>query len=113
MKQVILVRVDLKMGKGKMAAQCAHAAVEAVFQSDKKTVDAWRAEGMKKVVLKVKNLEELLYYYKLAKKQKLVSVLIIDGAKTFFKEPTETCVGIGPADEVRIDAVTGHLSMYS
>ena len=112
MKQVILVRVDLKMDKGKMAAQCAHAAVEAVLQSDKKVVDAWHAEGMKKIVLKVANVEELMTYHKLAKKQRLVSVIITDAGKTFFKEPTQTCVGIGPAAEATIDRVTGKLLMY-
>ncbi|MEK6903601.1 MAG: aminoacyl-tRNA hydrolase [Nanoarchaeota archaeon] len=112
MKQVLVVRADLKMDRGKMAAQCAHASVEAVLQSDKKTVDTWHATGMKKVVLKVTSLGELLIYHKLAKKQKLVSVLITDGAKTFFKEPTETCVGIGPAAEESIDCVTGKLPMY-
>ena len=52
-KQVILVRQDLKLPKGKMAAQCAHASVEAVFNSDKSKVDAWRDQGQKKIVLKV------------------------------------------------------------
>lgn len=112
MKQVILVRADLKMDKGKMAAQCCHASVEAVLQSDKKIVDAWRSEGMKKVVLKVANAEELTHFHKFAKKQRLVSVLITDAGKTFFKEPTQTCVGIGPAAEEAIDRVTGKLPIY-
>ncbi len=43
-KQVILVRQDLKLPKGKMAAQVAHASVEAVLKSDKKTVESWRDE---------------------------------------------------------------------
>ena len=53
MKQIILVRQDLKLQKGKMAAQVAHASIEAVLKSDKEKIDGWRVAGMKKVVLKV------------------------------------------------------------
>ena len=62
MKQVILVRMDLKLPKGKLAAQCCHASVEAVLNSSKKKVDEWRSEGQKKVVLKVKDDKELIEY---------------------------------------------------
>ena len=60
MKQVILVRQDLKMDKGKLATQCAHASVDAVLASSREKVDAWRDEGMKKVVVKVK--DEALFF---------------------------------------------------
>ena len=59
MKQVILAREDLKMDKGKLAVQVAHASVEAVLKSDKKAVSSWRAEGMMKAVLKAKDEKEL------------------------------------------------------
>ena len=112
MKQVILVRTDLRMDKGKMAAQVAHASVEATLQSDHGDVEDWRMDGMKKIVLKVGNIRELVKFHKLAKQHRLVSALITDAGHTFFKRPTKTCVGIGPADEGEIDAVTGDLSMY-
>ncbi|MCX6711690.1 MAG: peptidyl-tRNA hydrolase Pth2 [Candidatus Woesearchaeota archaeon] len=111
MKQVILVRKDLKMPSGKMSAQVAHASVEATFKSDKKYLDEWLEEGMKKVVLKVEDEKELLKYFKLAKQNKLVAVLIKDAGKTFFKNPTNTCVAIGPDDEGKIDKVTGKLKI--
>ena len=44
-KQVILVRKDLKLPKGKMAAQVSHASVEATLKSDKKVVEQWRKQG--------------------------------------------------------------------
>jgi len=112
MKQVILVRTDLKMDKGKMAAQCCHASVEAVLQSHQDDIEEWRSEGMKKVILKVSSLPALIKYLKIAKKEKLVSVLITDSGKTFFTRATKTCVGIGPADDIRIDRVTGYLKMF-
>ena len=59
-KQVILVRQDLKLPKGKLAAQAAHASLEAAFNSDKEIVKEWRDEGAEKVVLKVKDLDELI-----------------------------------------------------
>ena len=52
-KQVILVRQDLKMPKGKLAAQVAHASVEATLKSGKDKIHTWRYGGMKKVVLKL------------------------------------------------------------
>ena len=53
MKQVILVRMDLKMEKGKLATQVAHASVDAVLKSPKDKIEEWTSGGMKKVVLKV------------------------------------------------------------
>ena len=66
-KQVILIRQDLKLPKGKLAAQCAHASVEAVLKSDSELVKAWRNEGMAKIVLKVKDEKELIRYFQQAK----------------------------------------------
>ena len=111
MKQVILVRADLKMDKGKLSAQCAHASVDAVLSSSKDKVDAWKEEGMKKVVLKVKNEAELRHYLQLAKKEKLVAKLITDAGHTVFNEPTTTCLGIGPDDDKKIDKVTKSLKL--
>ena len=53
MKQVILIRQDLKMPKGKLATQVAHASVEATLRSDKEKIKEWRKQGMKKIILKV------------------------------------------------------------
>ena len=111
MKQVILVRQDLKMEKGKLSTQVAHASVEAVLSSSSTKVEAWRAEGMKKVVLKVKDESELRTYLQLAKREKLIARLITDAGKTFFKESTITCLGIGPDDDVKIDKVTHRLRL--
>ena len=111
MKQIILVRADLNMPKGKMAAQCAHAAVDAVLKSDKKVVKEWREEGAKKIVLKVENLRDLNKYKKDADSIGLVTALIKDSGKTVFKVPTITCCAIGPDKEETIDRVTKDLKM--
>lgn len=111
MKQVIVVRKDLKMDPGKLSVQVAHASLESALRSSKDKVEAWREEGAKKVVVKVDSEKELLELQKKAKSLKLVASLIIDAAKTFFDKPTVTCLGIGPDEDERIDKVTGNLKM--
>ena len=110
-KQAILVRADLKLPKGKMAAQVSHASVESVLRSHRDEVMVWASEGMKKVILKVKDQEELLAYRQKAEDAGLVAVLITDAGKTVVEPGTMTCVGIGPAKEQKIDAVTGKLAL--
>jgi len=110
-KQVILVREDLKLDKGKMAAQVAHASVEAALRSDKDIIKKWRAKGMKKVVLKVKNKEELFKHKEIAKNNNLKTALITDAGRTSIKPGTITCLAIGPDEEKKIDDVTGSLKM--
>ena len=110
-KQVILVRQDLKLPKGKLAAQCSHASVEAVLKSNKKIIDEWRKEGMTKVVLKVKDEKELLRYLQEANNHKLITALITDAGRTVIAPGTKTCVGIGPDAEEKIDRITGKLPL--
>ncbi|MBR9691741.1 peptidyl-tRNA hydrolase [Candidatus Woesearchaeota archaeon] len=111
LKQVILVRMDLKLPPGKLAAQCAHASVQAVFNSDKANVAAWKSQGQKKIVLKVKDEKELLEFVNLAKAAGLKTALITDAGKTVIAPGTKTCLGIGPDDEEKIDSVTSKLKM--
>ncbi|MCK4670069.1 MAG: peptidyl-tRNA hydrolase Pth2 [Nanoarchaeota archaeon] len=111
MKQVILVRKDLKLPKGKMAAQCAHASVSAVLKSDQKMVQKWKSEGMAKIVLYVENEKELLKFEKEARKARIKCALITDAGRTTVAPGTVTCLGIGPDDEEEIDAITGDLKL--
>tara|TARA_Y100000310_G_C20372236_1_gene664062 strand:- start:165 stop:509 length:345 start_codon:yes stop_codon:yes gene_type:complete len=110
-KQVILIRADLKMPKGKLAVQASHASVSGVLGSSSTKISAWKKEGMKKVVLKVSNKSELLKYLKKARSAKLKTALITDAGKTFFGTHTTTCCAIGPDIEEKIDRVTGSLKM--
>jgi len=110
-KQVILVRMDLKMPKGKLAAQVSHASLDAALKSEKKILETWHASGGKKVILKVENEKELMKYFKIAKNEGLVAVIITDAGKTFLMPGTKSCIGIGPALSKRIDPITGDLPM--
>lgn len=111
-KQAIVMRKDLRMPVGKAVAQGSHASVEAVLRSDKKIVEEWRKQGMKKVVLKVMSEKDLISYFDQAKRKRLNAVLTTDAGKTFFKESVKTCIAIGPDESEKIDWITAILPMY-
>lgn len=114
MKQVIIVRKDLKMGVGKIAAQVAHASLLAAEKSKKMNKELfieWFNKGQAKIVLKVNTLEELLNIKEKAEELKLPTEIVQDKGLTQLEEGTITCLGIGPADEELIDKVTGNLKL--
>ena len=111
LKQIILVRQDLKLPLGKACAQAAHASVEAVLKSEEKIVKAWCKQGMAKIALKVKDEKELIFYFQQAKDAGLVASLITDAGRTVIASGTRTCVAIGPAQSEEIDKITGKLSL--
>lgn len=113
-KQVIIVRRDIKMGTGKIAAQVAHAAVmgaEKVKTVRRDWFNAWFAAGQAKVVVKVKNVEELMTVRKHAEELRLPVVQVQDSGLTQIPSGTITCVGIGPAPSDTIDKVTSELKL--
>ena len=110
-KQVILLRQDLKLSRGKASSQVAHAAVDVALKSDKKLVEKWKAQGGKKVVLKVADEKELIKYMSMAENEGLKTALIKDAGHTVLEPGTITCLGIGPDVEEKIDKVTGKLKM--
>ena len=109
LKQAIIVRTDLKMDKGKIAAQVAHAAITAADKSIYKR--QWMHIGQKKTVLKVSSEKELIKKFMEAKDAGLASALIIDAGHTQIPPGTKTCVGIGPAPEAEVDYITNELKL--
>lgn len=110
-KQAILIRQDLKLPKGKMAAQAAHAAVEAVLKSSDDLIKRWRKEGMAKIALKVADQKELYKFIQIAKDEGLVTAVITDAGKTVVEPGTVTCAAIGPDKEEMVDSVTKNLKL--
>lgn len=113
-KQALVVRLDLKMGRGKIAVQCAHAAVSAADEARINFPDWWRAwisEGQRKIALKVGAEELLSELVRKAKKARLPVYLVKDSGLTQVPPGTITCVGIGPAPAEAVDRLTGNLSL--
>ena len=111
MKQVIVVNEALKLPRGKLAAQVAHAAVGAFIEADEQVKQAWLNSGMTKIVLKVDNEGDLLRLHHLALSQNMPAQLIQDAGRTVIPVGTVTCLGIGPASESDIDELTQDLKL--
>lgn len=110
-KQVLLIRHDLKLPKGKMVAQAAHASVDAVLKADKGLVREWRGEGMMKIVLKAKDQKELLQLHHQASEEGLVTAIISDAGHTVVAPGTITACAIGPGPAAAIDRITKRLPL--
>ena len=110
-KQVIVLRTDLKMSVGKKCVQVAHASVNACLKANKKIVKKWSEEGQKKVVVKVNSRRKLLKLYEKAKKKRIPCFLVSDAGLTELRPGTVTALGIGPAEEEKIDEITGKLKL--
>ena len=110
-KQVIVIRNDLKLSSGKMAVQTAHASHAAARKANKATTKMWQLSGEKKIVLKAKDLEQLKALSEKCKKSNLPHALISDAGFTEVKKGTITALGIGPDDESKINKITGSLPL--
>jgi peptidyl-tRNA hydrolase, PTH2 family len=127
-KQVIVIRRDLRMRRGKEIAQGAHAATawlaDRVLKSmgPNGSVDhlalspaerAWLESSFRKVTVKVNSEEELMAVYHQALEAGLAVHLVTDrGLTEFGGVPTRTCLAVGPDYDDRIDHITGHLELY-
>lgn len=113
-KQVIILRIDIKMSKGKMAAQAGHAAVSAAEYARKYRPEwwnPWMREGQCKIAVKVDSEEELLKLERKAKNAGLPVALIVDRGLTELPPETTTSLGIGPAPSEKVDVITGKLQL--
>lgn len=108
MKQIIILRTDLKMGKGKLVAQGAHVAVLAAEEAKEKHPEwhkQWMKEGFPKIALKAKSLEELEKAYNEALDIGLPTAIVADFGLTQLEEGTVTAVAIGPAPVEEVDKI--------
>lgn len=113
-KQVILARNDLGMGKGKLAAQVAHASILSYLEAvkeNKEVVDEWLAAGQKKIVLKVDDEKMIEKLYKAFKFKKIPCALVNDAGLTQLPPGTITTLGVGPWKKSEIDFFTSALKL--
>lgn len=137
-KQVIVVRKDLNMRKGKMVAQGAHASLAAVLscaqskdlnkdfvvlpltnsiplkdnQPYRTPLGEWILGNFKKVCVSVNSEQELLDIYNKATKAGLTASLIQDSGLTEFDGvPTYTSVAVGPDSDEKVNEITGNLPL--
>ncbi len=109
-KQVIVFRADLRLSKGKTAAQAGHAAVSAAEEARKrwkKWFEGWMEEGQCKIAVKVKGEDEIFELQAGAKDLGLPWALVVDRGLTEVPAGTVTCLGIGPAPGDKVDRLTG------
>lgn len=107
----MVVRRDLKMGKGKIAAQCCHGSIGSYKRTDSKLIKKWESDGYAKVVCKVDSLEELLDLKKEADKNNVSNYLVVDAGRTQLPTSTTTVLGIGPDEDEIMDKITGDLKL--
>jgi len=113
-KQVIVLRADLGMSRGKIAAQAGHAAVSAAEEARKRYSSWWKAwlkEGQCKIAVKVESERELLELEHQARELGLPCALIYDRGLTELPPNTLTCLAIGPAPSEKVDKITGKLTL--
>lgn len=122
-KQVIVMRHDLGMRRGKQIAQGAHASMAFLatrlraagsLSLEDLGADgrAWMEGPFAKVCVRVNSEAELLGIYERALAAGLEVHLITDSGRTeFHGVPTRTCLAVGPAEVSAVDAVTGHLEL--
>lgn len=111
LKQAIVIRTDLEMGKGKLCAQAAHASISAYKRCSPKLRDEWEHSGMKKIVLKVNSESDLLNYFEECRRAGIPCFLINDAGLTQIPSGSPTCFGAGPAESDEIDKILGKLKL--
>ena len=114
-KQVLLIRTDLPMTKGKIAAQCCHAtlaAYKALQTDNSELISWWESTGQAKVTLKVSSEEEMTDLMHKAKQAGICAKSVKDAGRTQILPGSRTVCAIGPAPKNVLDLITGHLKLY-
>lgn len=119
-KQIIVMRKDLNMRKGKMIAQGAHASMKVLLDTMTRNPDApfplaleeWLKGRFTKICVSVNSQEELEAVYEKAYDAGILCAIIEDSGLTEFKGvPTLTCCAIGPDYSEKLDPITGGLPL--
>ena len=111
-KQVIIIRKDLKMRKGKMITQAVHSFSMTVIPNlNKGNTQKWLNEGQKKITCSVDSEEEMIELFNQAEASGLICAIVTDAGLTEFNGPTKTALAIGPGRSDKINKITGNLKL--
>ncbi len=113
-KQAIVIRTDLEMSRGKIAAQAAHASLMSYFEAerqDRQVAKEWLDTGEKKIVLKVGSEEALVKLFGAFKYKGVPCALVSDAGLTEIPPGSKTALGVGPWDSKEIDQFTKGLKL--
>lgn len=120
-RMTLVVRQDLKMGKGKAAAQCSHATLALYKKITNPQLESYNPElvnrwelgnGQAKITLQVPNQEEMDLLYAKAISLGINSYIVHDAGRTQIAAGSATVLGLGPAPKRILDEVTGDLKLY-
>lgn len=115
MKMVLVVRGELRLSGGKIAAQVAHAAVDLALRAEARApaaFEAWVRGGQRKIVLVCPTMEEMLRLEREARARQIPTAWVEDAGLTEVPPGTRTCLGFGPSPSSLVDAVTGDLDLF-
>ncbi|KAJ4144632.1 hypothetical protein LMH87_003507 [Akanthomyces muscarius] len=119
-KLVLVVRTDLGMTKGKIAAQCSHATLACYKalagnpdpnSTERKMLARWEKYGQAKIAVQLKSQDEMLQLCRKARGMGLTAEVVKDAGRTQIEAGSMTVLGVGPAPKSLIDEVTGHLKL--
>ncbi|KAI3327710.1 PTH2-domain-containing protein [Xylariaceae sp. AK1471] len=121
-KLVLVVRTDLGMTKGKIAAQCSHATLACYktlsrsasrqpTSAEAKILQRWERLGQAKIAVQVKSQDELLTLMGKARSLGITAEVIQDAGRTQIDPGSLTVLGVGPAPKSLVDQVTGGLKL--
>mmetsp|Transcript_24503 Transcript_24503/g.39544 ORF Transcript_24503/g.39544 Transcript_24503/m.39544 type:complete len:180 (-) Transcript_24503:31-570(-) len=114
-KLILCARNDLKMGKGKLAAQCCHATLGVVRmienENDELLLQIWRNYGQPKIVTKLDSLSQLKEIKENATKNNIPTHVVCDAGRTQIPSGSYTVLAVGPAPDNLLKGITGHLKL--
>ncbi len=111
MKQVIVLRTDLDMSRGKLVAQACHASLGAYRNVDESVRSQWEAEGATKIAVKATGEDQIMELFKQARSMNIGAYVVKDAGETELSPGTVTALGVGPDTGETVDKVTKELPL--
>eukprot|EP00891_Asterochloris_glomerata_P007019 jgi/Astpho2/7019/Aster-01873 len=111
---MLCVNRELKMGAGKTAAQCAHAAagvVEELMARGDVRLKHWQTFGATKIAIKIPTERELIELRQQAVEAGIPHYLVVDAGRTQIAAGSRTVLALGPAGKTQLDELTGTFSL--